>query len=511
MQDNPASFLSVSNLRLKFPGEPSLVFKDLSFAVPQGQKVLLLGPSGCGKSTLLQVLSGIIPGSVEVPLTCDSVRRPDSWGFVFQDPDTQFCMPYVDEELAFVLENLSVPRERMEEEIGRVLRKVGLVFEDIHTPIQTLSQGMKQRLALASVLLLQPEVLYLDEPSAMLDPEGTEQIWAAVKEISANKTLVIVEHKIEQVIDLVDRIVLFDAEGAILADDTPDEIFRRHKEELVRFGIWYPQVWEDYIRSDAYQEIEQQRRKERQALEGRPGPALELRDFAGYRQEEVRIEVPLAEGQPGEWICIVGENGAGKSTLLQSIMQLLPTSGTYRLCGEEVRQTVRGRRKRSVKSPPPPELAFVFQNPEMQFITNSLYDELAYSLRPLKLSEEEADKKVKQTLEAFGLYMSERRHPYQLSIGQKRRLSVASAVIGEKPVLLLDEPTFGQDARNTFAILEKLEELRVKGTTIIMVTHDPNIAGYFSDQIWRIERGRLVAVESPELWRCVRHEFVHTP
>ncbi|WP_249730490.1 ABC transporter ATP-binding protein [Paenibacillus sp. J2TS4] len=488
-----------------------MIFKDLSFAVPQGQKVLLLGPSGCGKSTLLQVLSGIIPDSIEVPLKYDSIQRPPHWGFVFQDPDTQFCMPYVDEELAFVLENLSVPRDQMERHMEQILATVGLSFDNLHTPIQTLSQGMKQRLALASVMLLQPDVLFLDEPSALLDPEGTEQIWAAVKEVSADTTLFIVEHKIEHVIDWVDRVVLFDGNGAILADGEPDEIFRSHKEELVQYGIWYPDVWKDYIRTEAYQALQEVRQKERQAASGTAAPVLVLRDFAGFRGEEAKIEVPQAEVLPGEWISVVGANGAGKSTLLQSIMQLLPTSGTYWLCGKPVRQTVKGRGKKSVKSPPPPELAFVFQNPEMQFITNSLYDELAYSLRPEKLPEEEAGKKVRQTLEAFGLYMSERRHPYQLSIGQKRRLSVASAVIGEKPVLLLDEPTFGQDARNTFAILEKLEELRVKGTAIIMVTHDPNIAGYFSDQIWRIEQGRLAVVESPEPWRCDKHEFVYAP
>ncbi len=143
----------VNNLRLKFPGEESLLFRDLSLSLYQGEKVLFLGPSGCGKSTLLQVLSGLIPQAVEVPIKAEEIQVPDSWGFVFQDPDTQFCMPYVDEEMAFVLENLQVPREQMPEKIVHYLNMVGLHFEEIHRSIQTLSQGMKQRLALASILL----------------------------------------------------------------------------------------------------------------------------------------------------------------------------------------------------------------------------------------------------------------------------------------------------------------------------------------------------------------------
>ncbi|HLR73964.1 MAG TPA: ABC transporter ATP-binding protein, partial [Virgibacillus sp.] len=167
----------VKNLRLKFPGEGSLLFKDLSFTVKRGEKVLLLGPSGCGKSTLLQVLSGLIPHSIEIPLTYDAIQLPASYGFVFQDPDTQFAMPYVDEELGFVLENLQVPRQHMDKKINYALQQVGLGSLHPHTLIQHLSQGMKQRLALASVLLLEPDVLFLDEPSALLDPEGTGDIW----------------------------------------------------------------------------------------------------------------------------------------------------------------------------------------------------------------------------------------------------------------------------------------------------------------------------------------------
>ncbi|MBS4218516.1 ABC transporter ATP-binding protein [Bacillus sp. FJAT-49711] len=476
--------MGVSNLRLKFPGEPSLIFKDLSFTVLKGEKVLLLGPSGCGKSTLLQVLSGIVPNSIEVPLKYDSILLPDSWGFVFQDPDTQFCMPYVDEELAFVLENLNIPREQMDELIKEALASVGLGSLVVHTLIQDLSQGMKQRLALASVLLLQPDVLFLDEPSALLDPEGTVQIWDSVKEIAKDKTVIIVEHKIDQIADWVDRVVLFNPNGVIIADGHPSVIFERHHKELIEYGIWYPDVWHDYVNSVQFKRIEESRR-----LEKTPSSSImKLQDFKGYRGKKEKLTIHGAEVRKGSWVAIIGENGAGKSTLLLSLMQLIRTSGEY-----EVGEKKIDLKKK--KKTPPSGLSLVFQNPELQFVTNSVFEEIAFSYATAGLPDTEIRPNVMDLLDMFQIHVNENRHPFQLSIGQKRRLSVATAFAQGADVLLLDEPTFGQDARNTFIILEQLEELRKNGTTIIMVTHDMMIAEHFTTEVWTIDKGRLIQQE----------------
>ncbi|WP_338135962.1 ABC transporter ATP-binding protein [Paenibacillus thiaminolyticus] len=490
---------AITNLRLKFPGEASLLFKDLSFSIAAGEKVLLLGPSGCGKSTLLQVLSGIMPGSVEVPLKYERRQLPDSWGFVFQDPDTQFCMPYVDEELAFVLENLSVPREQMEPRMISILERVGLRLDELHTPIAALSQGMKQRLALASVLLLEPEVLFLDEPSALLDPEGTQQIWETVKDIAGSHTLLIVEHKLELVADIVDRVVLFDSEGRIMADGEPGAIFTMHKEKLIEYGIWYPDVWRDHVKSEAYRAIVSAKRRQRQteaASALRAEPIIALRGFSGYRGEAEAIAVEAADVYPGEWIAVTGPNGAGKSTLLLSLMRLLHTNGSYIIEGRPVPEPKQRGWFRKARQEPPDELAFVFQNPEMQFLTDSVYEELAYGLRLAEWSDAEIERQVTALMAAFDLDMGAGRHPYHLSLGQKRRLSVATAVVREHPVLLLDEPTFGQDARNTFAILDKLERLRAGGTAIVMVTHDLNIVRHYADRVWQVEMGRLTVLDT---------------
>lgn len=526
--------VSVEGLRLKYPGEERLTFKDVSFKAAPGEKVLLLGPSGCGKSTLLQVLSGMIPKATEVPMKCENRQLPRSWAYVFQDPDTQFCMPYVDEELAFVLENLAVPRDEMKARMREALDAVGLHLKELHMPISHLSQGMKQRLALASALLLEPEVLFLDEPSALLDPEGRRQIWEAVKRVSAGRTLIIVEHRIEEMADYVDRIVLFGPDGVILGEGPPKEVFARYESELKSYGIWYPGVWEDYAASRAGQQwfpriASSSAAGSLSSLEpvvassgegrGRPDqenevvnpyasvsanrcsrePQITLQSFAGQRRSQPVIALDHAEVFPGDYVAILGPNGAGKSSLLLSLMGLLPSEGTYILGGEHVvkgkRKKLRKRREQQLR-----QIGFVFQNPELQFVTERVGDEVAYSLLVDGMPASEAEEASRSILERFGLHGLEGRHPYQLSTGQKRRLSVATAMARQPSVLLLDEPTFGQDARNTFAILEMCEQLRRSGTAILMVTHELQIAEMAATHIWEIREGRVVSQKvSPRL------------
>jgi energy-coupling factor transporter ATP-binding protein EcfA2 len=384
-----------------------------------------------------------------------------------------------------------------------------------------MSQGMKQRLAIASVLALEPDVLFLDEPTALLDPEGTAQVWETIKQVGQGRTLVIVEHKIDEIVDFVDRVVLFNQDGEVLADDIPSRVFAEHKAELQQFGIWYPGVWADYTASPGYTAIHS-RREEPAALgaEAEPGHAaaarlvrearrggekrdayacayaeggpdlLSLRDFTGFHgrgsAREPKIGIAAADVAAGEWIAVVGPNGAGKSTLLQSIMQLIPTDGGYEFLG---------RRVKSFKDVAE-GAAYVFQNPEMQFVTNSVYDEAAFGFRMDGAAA--AEQLTDELLAEFKLQAQRSQHPFQLSLGQKRRLSVATAMSKRRPLVLLDEPTFGQDAANTFAILEKLESWRRQGVSIIMVTHDMEIVRYFATRVWLIEQGKLALDTAPE-------------
>jgi energy-coupling factor transporter ATP-binding protein EcfA2 len=466
-----------TNLRLKYPGEDGLLFKGLSLSVRQGEKVLLLGPSGCGKSTILQVLSGLVPRSVELPMKADELIVPERSGYVFQDPDSQFCMPYVDEELAFVMENLCVPREDMPAGIKHNLARVGLDLKEEHTLIQDLSQGMKQRLAIASVLALEPDVLFLDEPTALLDQEGTTGVWDTIKQTSTNQTLIIVEHKIDEIIDWVDRVIVFTPEGTILGEGNPDDVFRKYKEQLIQYGIWYPAVWMDYVARREINRLSDADMNHRQNQ-----PLIHMEGFRGLRGGAVKIEVERADVHAGEWISIVGENGAGKSSLLLAIMKLIQTDGLCVVSGNELKKVEQLAR----------HIAFVFQNPEFQFVTHTVEDEVAYSLKWESMGMEERGCIVDHTLDRFDLNAYRLRHPYQLSMGQKRRLSVAVSLIRGQKLLLLDEPTFGLDARNTFAMLERLEQMREQGTTILMVTHDDQIVQHFSTRVWTIQQGSLV-------------------
>ncbi|WP_163581920.1 ABC transporter ATP-binding protein [Gracilibacillus saliphilus] len=465
--------LEVKNLRAKYPNETSLLFKDVSLSIQQGEKVLLVGPSGSGKSTLLQILAGLIPDVIEVPIKADKRKISESYGMVFQDPDAQFCMPYVDEEIAFVLENRNIPQQNMASLISQYLDQVGLQLADQHVSIQQLSGGMKQRLAIASVLALEPEVLFLDEPTAMLDQVGTKQVWDTLKEVSEDKTVVIVEHKIDHVLPLVDRVIILDEIGAIVADGEPNDIFNRFRSKLYQYGIWYPNIWDDYARQlPNYAQYDNMHQ-----------PIITMDSFHGYYQKQIKMHVNDAVIHRGDWLAITGENGSGKSTLMLAIMQLIKTSGEINYFLSDNINTCDYRK-----------MGYVFQNPELQFITNSVYAELEHSLKNSEAHPEEFADRIEAHLKRYNLYHVKDHHPYQLSIGQKKRLSVATATIADVDILLLDEPTFGQDAKNTFQMLELFEECRKNGITIVMVTHQPEIVELYATKEWRIKDGELMEI-----------------
>ncbi|MFC4404430.1 ABC transporter ATP-binding protein [Gracilibacillus xinjiangensis] len=460
--------VSIEGLKVKFPDEKSFLFKDFSLSINKGEKVLLVGPSGAGKSTLLKILAGIIPHSVEIPMKCADSKLSKHSGYVFQDPDTQFCMPYVDEEIAFVLENLQIPHEEMSDRIQFYMEKVGLVLPESHTKIDKLSGGMKQRLAIASTLALQPDVMFLDEPTAMLDSEGTQQVWESVRKIASDKTVIIVEHKIEHVYDFADRMIMLDSQGAIVADGEPNYVINHYKDLFRQYGIWYPGVWEENIPS--YLQYAE-----------KPVPEMTIHHLTGYRSKKGLIHVENAIVNKGEWITITGKNGSGKSTLLQALAKLIKTKGEINYSIKQDKAFYR-------------YVGFVFQNPELQFVTNTVYEELAFSLRDCQLTNEACEQRIRDQLAVFQLEHVKNKHPFQLSVGQMKRLSIATVTIMRPKILLLDEPTFGQDAANTFRMLDYFLTLSNDGTTILMVTHDLHIRNYFATTEWIIDAGKLAGV-----------------
>jgi energy-coupling factor transporter ATP-binding protein EcfA2 len=459
--------LVAKNLRLKYPNANKKIFDGLDITIKDQEKVLLLGPSGSGKSTLLNVLSGIVPDLIELPLKYDQLDRDLNSGVIFQDPDTQFCMPKVYEELAFILENRQVPRDQMDEEILKALQSVGLSV-DKDQYVNQLSGGMKQKLAIAETLLQNANTLFLDEPTAMLDVEATEALWSKIKSLWTNQTVLIVEHKVAHIWEHIDRVILFDYDGNIIADEQPHTILTNYEHLLTEYGVWHPKAW-DYAPKPITQ------------------PTLEKSDYqlrieqcTIKRDKRALIKVNELTINQGEWITITGANGSGKTSLLESLIQLIQYEGKMYFNNKLIRKI------KDVAH----HTFLVYQNPELQFITNSVYNEIYVQYS--NYSDTEAQQKTEAMLQELNLTEVKHQHPFELSVGQKRRLSVATALSSEAEIILLDEPTFGLDSHNTFNLIKLFQQRISKGQTIIMVTHDPEIIKRYSTRRIHVENKQLV-------------------
>ncbi|MGE6630549.1 ABC transporter ATP-binding protein [Bacillus sp. NPDC077027] len=490
------SFLTCNNLTVRFFQQSHPVLQDISLSIQKGEKVLILGPSGSGKSTLISVLAGIIPEHVEAEVQGEATLKKHS-GVMFQDPDSQFCMHRVNEEIAFSLENRSIPREHMDGIIQQLMWKVRLNI-DPNTEIQTLSGGMKQRLALACLLALEPEVLFFDEPTAQLDPAGRKEVFQLLKQLAddTDQTMIFVEHVLDGVIEWMDRVILLDHEGRILADGHPKDIVCQFEYEMKAAGIWrpriFPEKWSNII-ADRYHPMGE---KFHRILEMRRERWLNRYDEArdtilqteklsiGYGKQAV-IDQLQVEIKKGDWVSIIGENGSGKSTFLKHLIRLEPVKKGLILFKNKNLKKWSDRLLYE-------KAGFVFQNPELQFVQDTVFDEIAFGGRQRNWPEEEVLEKTNQLLAEFGLSRHADVHPFTLSLGQKRRLSVATMLLFDQDVLLLDEPTFGQDEKTSKELVQRLKERQQQGTTIIMVTHDMELVDECSDQVLLFHKGRHV-------------------
>jgi len=480
------------------------VLAELSVTIQRGESMLLLGPSGSGKSTLLQVLAGIIPRSIEAWFTGE-VTRPERVGVMFQDPDAQFCMLTVEDEIAFSLENRSVPPEVMPERIAQLMQQVRLEVAK-ETPINQLSGGLKQRLALACLLALEPEVLFFDEPTAQLDPVNTAQVLADIRALQGHHTLLLIEHKLDGVIDWVDRVLLFGPDGRIEADGPPRDILREHRATMERYGIWQPKLWPltwaDVLEGRAPEQAEELERQFA-AYAGRGSEAASagtpvlrvheagLRYALGRRKagEPVWTDVEL-EVQAGEWVAVVGPNGAGKSSFLKAV------GGLHKLSAGRVEWKGRDLTKWKAESLYD-EIGFVFQNPEHQFIADTVFEEVAFGGKLARWEAGRIQRETEQLLVDFQLQALQTKNPFTLSQGQKRRLSVAGMLLKQQELLLLDEPTFGQDAATTRELLDRLQERNASGTTIMMATHDMDIVAAYATRVVVFAEGGVLFDGSP--------------
>ena len=447
---------------------PALSGVDLDIAL--GERVLVLGPSGSGKSTLMGGLAGLLGGAEEGEatgtLTVDGVAPAQARGRVgllMQDPEAQVVLARVGDDVAFGMENLGVAREEIWPRVEESLAAVGLSVPLDHSTTE-LSGGQKQRLALASILAMGPGLLLLDEPTANLDPSGVAEVRGAVEAVveKTGATVVVVEHRVDVWASLVDRVIVV-ADGAIAADGPLREVLAQQGDALRERGIWLPG-------DDVAAEVGP-------APEVTPAssgttPIARVADLTiGYdKNSPVRSGIDLTI-ERGVSTCIVGANGAGKSTFALTLAGLLPPiSGTVEV---ETSDGTRGDPHEWSSKQLLGRMSMVFQEPEYQFLASTVAEELAIGPRAAGMTDEEIAPLVDEHLEALGLTKLARANPMTLSGGEKRRLSVATALISAPELLILDEPTFGQDRGTWLGLVRLLRAALARGITLVSITHDP--------------------------------------
>ena len=523
MQENPPPIF-LKNVKYWYPLQEKPVLNDVNLNVEKGEMALLIGPTGCGKSTLCLCLTGMIPhklgGKLEGEVIVNGVNVLNSTvsemakhiGIVFQNPDEQLTCLYVEDEVAFGPENLMLPPEEVKSRVNEALEFVGLSgFKD--RIVYDLSGGQKQRLAIAAVLAMRPSVLVLDAPISNLDPRGASEILHVIDNIRKEHklTTLIVEHKIDELITLVDRVIVMDKQGTIVMNTSPRNILEELPYLRDKLGLWVPQLAEIAIelknKGFSIDEIpltleeaisifsklnikmsslkieEKGASKEFKSME----PIISVKNLTFvYPDGTVAVRDVSFDVFPGEFLTIVGQNGSGKTTTAYNLIGVLkPTKGQVIIAGNDTKKTPIDVIAR--------DITYVFQYPEHQFIDDKVYKEIAFELNKRKdIYGENIDKKVDEVLNEIGLLEYKDRHPYNLSLGEKRLLSAAEMTLIKPKIIILDEPTYGQDMRHNYQLMNYMAELNKKGTTIVMITHDMRLVTEYASRVIAMKDGRLV-------------------
>ncbi len=455
----------------------------LDLLIDPGERVLLLGASGAGKSTLLHALAGVLGGDDEgeqqgrlLVNGADPAAARGQAGLLLQDPDSQVILARVGDDVAFGCENLGVPRDEIWRRVQESLEMVGLNLPLNH-PTSALSGGQKQRLALAGVLAMRPGLLLLDEPTANLDPDGVAEVRDAVARVLEHSaaTFIVIEHRVAIWQDLVNRVIVLDQAGGVLADGRPEDVLARQGERLSAAGVWVPGRGHG---------LPARRAGSRDAERGILLRADGLR-IARTKSVEVASDIDLSV-LAGSALAVTGPNGAGKSTLALTLAGLLkPTGGLLRASEgfadgaptEPIAWTSRQLLSR---------VGTVFQDPEHQFVAGTVRAELAVGPRALGRSGAAVENRVDALLQRLRLDHLAGANPFTLSGGEKRRLSVGTVLATQPRLLVLDEPTFGQDFRTWREVVALLLELIEEGTGVLAVSHDGDFVEAIADREYRM-------------------------
>lgn len=504
----------------RFDSALANVLSDVSFDLAPGSFTVLAGPSGSGKTTLGLSLIGIpqhvlhaeTTGSIEVAGTdvaaASVAEMAQRVGVVSQEPESQFVSLYVHDEVVFGAENILLPREEILRRLREVVARVGIAgMEDRF--VQDLSGGQKQKVAIASVMVMEPQILVLDEPTANLDPASARQIWQLAADLRDQGIAILaIEKNLDYVTTLADRMLVL-SKGQVVYDDEPRIVINRYGSDLLNLGLLLPQCAELEIRS-----------RERSGLRASRVPLTPREAMLEYSRRTFNVVLPAAmsrspgevvlsaqgithvypfgnqalqdvsvDVRAGEVLAIVGPNGSGKTTLVKNFVGLLrPTMGRIEVLGADTsRLSLREVARR---------IGFVFQDPEHQFVKDSVLEELQFSLRVAGVAEEDMVPRIGVILEALDLVGLEDRHPFSLSGGQKRRLSVAVVIISRPPILILDEPTYGQDRAGTNELMSSalrlMNEDDARAKAVVIVTHDMRLVADYAHRAIAVASGRVI-------------------
>lgn len=491
---------------------------SVNLQIRPGERVLLLGPSGSGKSTLLLTLTGLIPDSIPAQVSGHvrlfgadvGTQKPWAWATqvaqYFQDADQTLCGMRVEDEIAFALENRALPPERITQAVAQAMRQVGVPEEWRQRRSSQLSGGERQLVALAANLVQEAPLFVADEPTAHLAPEAARRLHALLTNGEGGQTILIVDHRLDGLIESIDRMVVLGRDGTIIAEGEPRTIFRDKRALLQSQGIWCPaasaldaelikagiavpaaplSVEEALAHLDPESTPQAHLNKARPAVEAfvaSTKPSIVMRDApvlvqltqadcAPFLGPTVLRGINLAIRE-GEILGVLGRNGAGKSTLGLCLAGLLPLKA--------------GKRK----GPPG---GYAFQRPESQFTAGTVREELLTAL-PLRMSTEEKTARADSALESWGLTHLAKNHPFELSQGQKRKLALASLTLSDRwPLLVLDEPMAGLDAHGAALLTQEIVALREKGRTIALITHDMDLALKLCPRSIVVEEGGILA------------------
>ncbi|MGQ4832701.1 MAG: ABC transporter ATP-binding protein [Candidatus Asgardarchaeia archaeon] len=521
--------VEIKDFYWKYEGNEDWILKNINLKIKKGEFVVITGPTGAGKTTLLMTLNGLIPhsrkGYYKGDVYVNGIDTAKSTvnelsaiaGMVFQDPESQFVTMSVIDEIVFGAENLAVPVDEIARRVDKVLEITKLKgFED-KAPYE-LSGGQKQRVAIASVLAMEPQILVLDEPTSELDPIGRLSVLEVVSKLKENMdfTIIMVEHNVEEYVKYADRVILL-YEGEILIDAPPREFFK-DVDFILSKGAWVPQVTEFAYRlykkgllddccplytEEGIEIVDKllQKMKPVQVQESIP------LNKGNNEKKKLRIEVKdLHFSYPdgtqalkgvnfkvydGEFIAIIGENGSGKTTLVKHFNGLFkPTKGDVIVDGKNTKKTTVFELARTV--------GYVFQNPDHQIAKNTVLEEVAFSAINFGIPREEAEARAIELLKTFGLEDKLEEQPFFLSKAERQRVAISSILCWSPDIVIVDEPTTGQDMRQSYEIMEVLKKVHEMGKTVIIITHNINLVCEYADRVAVMHDGNILIDGTPE-------------